>query len=173
MRKLTIEELNRLSVEEFKQTEKKDVVVVLDNIRSLHNVGSILRTCDAFLIDKVYLCGITPKPPHREIRKTAIGAEESVDWRPHADSVALVQSLIAEGYTILSLEQTEGSTLLSEFEVEDTQKYALVLGHEVSGVSQAIVDLSHYALEIPQFGTKHSLNVSIAAGIALYALTVG
>lgn len=171
MRKLKLEELNRLSVEAFKEAEKKPVVVVLDNIRSMHNVGAIFRTSDAFLIEKVFLCGITPKPPHREIRKTAIGAEESVEWESKSDVDALVKELKAADYEVLVLEQAEGSTSLPDFKIDPSKKYALVLGNEVDGVQQSIVDQADLALEIPQFGTKHSLNVSVAAGVALYHLT--
>lgn len=171
MRKLRLEELKRLSVAEYKKAKKRSLVVVLDNIRSMHNVGAILRTADAFRVARVYLCGITPKPPHREIRKTAIGAEDSVDWESHAYSIHVIQALKEAGYEILSLEQTEGSTDLGDFTPVGNQKYALVLGHEVDGVSQTIIDQSDRVLEIPQYGTKHSLNVSVSAGIAMYHIT--
>ncbi len=173
MRKLTIEELNRLSLADFKAADKRPVVVVLDNVRSMHNVGAVLRTADAFCIEKVYLCGITPRPPHREIRKTAIGAEESVDWEYHADILPLAQSLKADGYQLLPLEQAAGSTQLDAFETQTGDQYALIIGHEIEGVQQAVIDLSDTCLEIPQFGTKHSLNVSVAAGIAMHHLTKG
>ncbi|MEO0470340.1 MAG: RNA methyltransferase [Bacteroidota bacterium] len=169
-RKLKLEELGRISVDAFKSAEKRPLVVVLDNVRSMHNVGAILRTSDAFLIQKVYLSGITPAPPHREIRKTAIGAEESVDWEKVDDTVVLVQQLIADGYEILPLEQTEDSISLSDY-VPQGKAIALVVGHEVNGVQQEIIDLAEKTLEIPQFGTKHSLNVSVAAGISLYNLS--
>ncbi|WNJ19900.1 RNA methyltransferase [Pontibacter sp. G13] len=171
MRKLKLEELGRMSVEDFKEAPKRPLIVILDNIRSMHNVGSVLRTADAFAIERVYLCGITPKPPHREIRKTAIGAEESVDWQPHDNAVELVRALKAEGVKIVSVEQTEGSIPLNAFTPESDAKYAMVMGHEVDGVDQEIINLSDASLEIPQFGTKHSLNVSVAAGITMYALS--
>ncbi len=170
-RKLRLEELNRLSLEDFKATQKRSLIVILDNIRSMHNVGAILRSSDAFLIEKVYFCGITPSPPHREIRKTSIGAEESVDWEKHADSLKLITSLKQQGYQILALEQTEGSVSLDTYRLNPDGKYAIILGHEVEGVQQAVIDLVDQVLEIPQYGTKHSLNVSVAAGIVLYVLS--
>ena len=171
MRKLKLEELNRLSVEEFKAEKKKPLIVVLDNVRSMYNVGAVLRSADAFLVEKVYLCGITPTPPHREIRKTAIGAEESVDWEARENSLDLIRELKEKGYRILSIEQTEGSTMLDEFSHND-KPCAVVFGHEVEGVNQEIVNESEAALEIPQYGTKHSLNISVAAGIVMYKLAV-
>lgn len=174
MRKLKLEELGRLSTEDFKEIDKHPIHVLLDNIRSMHNVGSVLRSSDAFKVEKVYLCGITPRPPHREIRKTAIGAEESVDWEFHPDPIALAKDLKAEGYQLLSLEQTDESLDISSFQTDlETGKYVLILGHEVEGVNQELIDLCDHALEIPQFGTKHSLNVSVAAGIALHQLVCG
>lgn len=174
MRKLKLEELGRLSTEAFKEIEKHPIHVLLDNIRSMHNVGSVLRSSDAFKVEKVYLCGITPRPPHREIRKTAIGAEESVNWEFHSDALSLAKSLKTEGYILLSLEQTEESLDISAFRTDLKEgKYVLILGHEVEGVNQDLIDLCDYALEIPQFGTKHSLNVSVAAGIALHQLVCG
>lgn len=171
MRKLKLEELGRMSPDQFKEANKHAVHVLLDNIRSMHNVGSVLRSADAFLVEKVYLCGITPSPPHREIRKTAIGAEESVDWEVHTDAIELAKGLKAQGYTLLALEQTENSLMLPAFEADmEENKYVLILGHEVEGVNQDLINLCDYALEIPQFGTKHSLNVSVATGIALYQL---
>lgn len=171
MRKLRVEEMNRLSVEAFKAEEKKDLVIVLDDIRSMHNVGSVLRTADAFLCKQVILCGITPRPPHREIRKTAIGAEESVDWRYAEKVIEVVTELKAEGYHLLAVEQAEGSTQLPDFEPQSGTKYALIVGHEIDGVKQEVIDLCDQCLEIPQFGTKHSLNVSVATGIAMFHLT--
>lgn len=171
MRKLKLEELGRMSLEEFKEAKKFPVHIILDNIRSMHNVGSVLRSADAFSVEKVYLCGITPKPPHREIRKTAIGAEESVTWEVHTDALALAKELKKQGFSLLALEQTEDSTALPTFKPDlGKNKYVLILGHEVEGVNQELIDLCDYALEIPQFGTKHSLNVSVATGIALYQL---
>lgn len=172
MRKLKLEELNRISPEAYPEAEKNGLILILDNIRSMHNVGSVFRSSDAFRIEAIYLCGITPQPPHREIRKTAIGAEHSVTWHYEADSVALAQRLKEEGYQILSVEQTEGSTELEEFKVDATQKYAIVLGHEVEGVKQEIINLSSASLEIPQYGSKHSLNVSVATGIVLYHFSI-
>ncbi|MEZ4847978.1 MAG: RNA methyltransferase [Bacteroidia bacterium] len=169
MRKLKLEELQRISVDEFKSSEKNPLIVVLDNVRSMYNVGAVLRTADAFLIEKVYLCGITPKPPHREIRKTAIGAEESVDWEARENCVELIYELKQKGYRILSVEQTEKSTNLMDF-THDGRPCAVVFGHEVEGVNQEVVNLSEIAIEIPQFGTKHSLNISVATGIVLYDL---
>ncbi|MEM6347044.1 MAG: RNA methyltransferase [Bacteroidota bacterium] len=169
--KRKLEELNRLSVEAFREAEKRPLVVILDQVRSMHNVGSVFRSADAFRIEKLYLCGITPKPPHREIRKTAIGATESVAWEAAEDALAVCQQLQAEGYQILALEQAHNSVMLPDFETQANQKYAVVVGHEVDGVQQAIVDMADTVLEIPQFGTKHSLNVSVASGVILYALT--
>ena len=171
MRKLRIEELGRISVDEYKEQKKQPLIVVLDNVRSMHNVGAVLRTADAFNVEQVYLCGITPRPPHREIRKTAIGAEESVDWRHAEDAVKLVKKLQKEGYGIHVLEQAEESKPLPEYKKSPLLPAVLVLGHEIDGVNQAILDIADIALEIPQFGTKHSLNVSVAGGIAMYALT--
>ncbi|MFK7971694.1 MAG: RNA methyltransferase [Bacteroidia bacterium] len=171
MRKLKIEELGRISVEDFKAQEKQPLVIIMDNVRSMHNVGAVLRTSDAFNVSKVYLCGITPRPPHREIRKTAIGAEDSVDWMHEEDSVKLCRKLQKEGFHIYVLEQAEGSTPLPDFERPKDQPAALVIGHEIEGVNQKILDIADVALEIPQFGTKHSLNVSVAAGVAMYQLT--
>ncbi len=169
--KRKLEELNRLSVEAFREAEKRPLVVILDQVRSMHNVGSVFRSADAFCIEKLYLCGITPKPPHREIRKTAIGATESVAWEAAEDALEVCQQLQAEGYQILALEQAHNSVMLPDFETQADQKYAVVVGHEVDGVQQAIVDMADTVLEIPQFGTKHSLNVSVASGVILYALT--
>lgn len=168
MRKLRVDELNRLSTEEFEQTAKIPLVVVLDNIRSMHNVGSVFRTGDAFVIEKLYLCGITATPPHKEIRKTAIGASETVTWEYVKDTVSLVNELKHNGYVIVSVEQVENSLSFEKFEPEKGKKYALVLGNEVSGVQQSVVDNSDICLEIPQSGTKHSLNVSVCAGIVLW-----
>lgn len=168
MRKLKLEELGRISVEEFKETEKIPVVVLLDNIRSMHNIGSVFRTADAFLVEKIYLCGITATPPNKEIRKTALGATESVDWEYVEDIHSLIHRLKEEKFTILSIEQTEGSLSLDDFTIDPNQKYALVLGNEVEGVQQTVIDQSDYCIEIPQEGTKHSLNVSVCAGIVIW-----
>ena len=168
MRKLKNEELNRLTVEEYKQTAKTPIVVVLDNIRSLNNIGSVFRTSDGFLISKVYLCGITATPPHKDIHKTALGATESVDWEYFKETIDAVNILKKEGYTIISIEQAESSIFLQDFKVSADKKYALIFGHEVKGVAQNIVDASDYCIEIPQFGTKHSFNISVSAGMVLW-----
>lgn len=168
MRKLKLEELGRISVDEFKKTEKIPVVVILDNIRSMYNVGSVFRTADAFLIDKLYLCGITGTPPGKEIRKTALGATESVDWEHHKEIETLIAKLKEENFVIISVEQAEGSVEFSEFSLDSDKKYAFVFGNEVNGVHQTVIDQSDYCLEITQGGTKHSLNVSVCAGIVLW-----
>jgi len=168
MQKLKITEMNRLSADEFKVQEKSPFVVVLDNVRSLHNVGSVFRTADAFLVGAVYLCGITSTPPHAEIHKTALGAENTVDWEYHADTHQLVKKLQDEGYTVFAIEQTQGSTMLSDLVLDKSGKYAVVLGNEVKGVQQSVVDMCNGCIEIPQFGTKHSLNVSVTGGIIIW-----
>ncbi len=166
--KITLDALNRLSTEAFIEAGKNPIVVILDDVRSMNNVGSVFRSGDAFLIEKLYLCGITPTPPHREIRKTALGAEESVSWEYSAEILPLIQRLKQEGYIIASVEQTDGGIFLNEFIPERSPKIAIVLGNEVDGVSQSVVDASDIILEIPQQGTKHSLNISVAAGIVIY-----
>lgn len=168
MRVKKITELNRLSLEEFKGREKMPLVVVMDNIRSLNNVGSVFRTSDAFLVEAIYLCGITATPPNAEIHKTALGAENSVDWLYFEDTRDAVRKLKKEGYTLCAIEQAERSILLGDIEIDDTKKYAVVLGNEVKGVSQDVVDLCDCCIEIPQYGTKHSLNVSVAAGLVVW-----
>ena len=170
MRKLKITELNRISVEEFKEAEKLPLVVVLDNIRSLHNIGSVFRTSDAFRIECIYLCGITATPPHPEMHKTALGAEFTVDWKYVDNSVEAVDNLKSEGYIVYSVEQAEGSVMLDELVLDKTKKYAVVMGNEVKGVQQEVIDHSHGCIEIPQYGTKHSLNVSVTAGIVIWDL---
>lgn len=169
-RKLSMEELGRLSVQEFKESDKLPVVVVLDNVRSLHNVGSAFRTCDAFRIAKLYLTGITGTPPHREIHKAALGATESVPWEYVEHTVALIQQLRKEGFEILAVEQTTNSLPLQNFAVDKTKKYCLIFGNEVDGVSNEAITLAHASLEIPQSGTKHSLNISVCTGIVLWHL---
>jgi 23S rRNA (guanosine2251-2'-O)-methyltransferase len=169
-RKLKLQELNRSSVEEFKATDKLPIIVVLDNIRSLSNVGSIFRCSDSFGIDAIYLCGITPRPPHREITKTAIGATLSVDWKYFERTEDAVAELRGNGHQIVSIEQTESTEKLGS-KIFTSGKYAIVMGNEVEGVQQAIVDLSDYCLEIDQFGTKHSLNVSVCTGIVLFEIS--
>lgn len=170
MRKLSMDELGRKSVDAFRKSEKIPVTVILDNVRSMHNVGSIFRTADAFLIEKIWLCGYTPQPPHRDINKTALGATETVSWEYAADALPVVQLLKEEGYYLASVEQTEGSTNLSDFLLPGNQPLAVVFGNEVEGVQDAILTLSEAAIEIPQMGMKHSLNVSVAAGIVLFRL---
>ncbi len=170
MRKLKITELNRLSPEEFKQSKKTPITVVLDNIRSLHNVGSVFRTADAFLIEAIYLCGITSTPPHAEIHKTALGAEDSVKWEYAKDITEVLHRLKEQNYTICAVEQAEGSTSLSDFKIKKSQKTAIVFGNEVKGVQQKVIDLCDACIEIPQYGTKHSFNISVSAGIVIWEL---
>ena len=167
-RKLLNIELGRVSVEEYKEPPDSGIVVVLDNIRSAHNVGSAFRTADSFKIDKVWLCGICAVPPSAEIHKSALGAENSVAWEHTDDTMEAVRRLKDEGYTIVSAEQTMDSVMLDTFIPEKGRKYAVVFGNEVSGVSQEVVDASDFALEIPQYGTKHSLNVSVSIGVILW-----
>lgn len=162
-------ELNRLSTEEFREAEKHPIVVVLDNVRSLLNVGSVFRTSDAFLIQELHLCGLTAPPPHREMNKTALGATDSVKWKHFENTVDSVSQLRDEGYTRLALEQTENSVPLQDYNFEKGQKLALIFGNEVKGVSNEVLKLCDGILEIPQMGTKHSLNISVSAGIALWA----
>jgi len=168
MRKLKNSELNRLNVDQFKASDKIPLIVILDNIRSLNNIGSVFRTSDAFLIKKIYLCGITARPPHKEIHKTALGATESVDWEYVENTEELIKALQEEKVTVLAIEQAEESTSLEEFMPVSGESYAVILGNEVKGVSQNAVDLSDYCIEIPQFGTKHSLNISVSCGIVLW-----
>lgn len=169
-RKLKITELNRMSAEEFKEAEKLPLVVVLDNIRSLHNIGSVFRTSDAFRIQCIYLCGITATPPHPEMHKTALGAEFTVEWKHVDNTVEAVDNLKAEGYVVYAVEQAEGSIMLDELTLEKGKKYAVVMGNEVKGVQQEVIDHSDGCIEIPQYGTKHSLNVSVTAGIVIWDL---
>lgn len=168
MRKRKITELNRISTEEFKQTAKIPLVVVLDNIRSLNNIGSVFRTSDAFVVESIFLCGITAVPPHAEIHKTALGAEDSVDWRYFEKTEDAVSSLKEQGAEVFAIEQVHNSTKLDELRLDRAKKYAVVLGNEVKGVQQSVVDICDGAIEIPQHGTKHSLNVSISAGIVIW-----
>lgn len=171
MRKLSLKELNRLSVEDFKARPKASIVLVLDNVRSALNVGSAFRTADAFALEKIFLCGITASPPHREILKTAIGATESVNWSYHRDVVQIAKSLKEEGYNLLAVEQAAGSSLLHQTTFTRGQKYALVFGNEVSGVTDALMGLVDGCIEVPQFGTKHSLNISVCLGIVIWELS--
>jgi 23S rRNA (guanosine2251-2'-O)-methyltransferase len=170
MRKLSMEELGRKTVKTFRESEKIPVTVILDNVRSMHNVGSIFRTADAFLIEKIWLCGYTPQPPHRDINKTALGATETVAWEYAPDAFDVVELLKARGFYIAAVEQAEGSTNLSDFLLPDNQPLAVVFGNEVEGVQDSILAISNAAIEIPQMGMKHSLNVSVAAGIVLFRL---
>ncbi len=170
MRKLTLKELNRISVEAFRQKEKIPVIIVLDNVRSGLNVGSAFRTADAFALAGIYLCGITAQPPHREILKTAIGATEAVHWKYFDKTEEAVVALKEEGFRIVAIEQAEGSTMLQDFEVAPQEKLALVFGNEVKGVGEPTMALADTCLEIPQFGTKHSLNVSVSLGIVVWEI---
>lgn len=167
-RKLKVTEMNRLNVDEFKEAEKLPLIVVLDNVRSTYNVGSVFRTCDAFRVEMLCLCGITACPPNIEIHKTALGAEDSVEWTHFDSTMDCVDYLKKEGYTVLSIEQCEGSTLLHKFEIDKTKKYAIVMGNEVKGVQQEVVNASDGCIEIPQFGTKHSMNVSVTTGMIIW-----
>ncbi|MCD8421367.1 RNA methyltransferase [Tenacibaculum finnmarkense genomovar ulcerans] len=170
MRKLKNSELGRITVNEFKETEKTPIIVILDNIRSLNNVGSVFRTSDAFLIEKIYLCGITATPPNKEIHKTALGATESVAWEHVENTIDLVEKLKKDNIKILAIEQAENSTMLNDFAPEPNQKYAVVMGNEVKGVQQEVVSASDFCIEIPQLGTKHSLNISVTTGIVIWDL---
>ncbi len=168
MRKLKNEELDRLDVEAFKGAEKTPIQIVLDNIRSLNNIGSVFRTADAFRIEKVYLCGITAKPPHKDIRKTALGATESVAWEYHESTLELIESLNQNGHTTIAIEQVENAAMLHEFDLETSKNYVLVFGNEVKGVSQEVINHCEIVIEIPQFGTKHSLNISVSVGVVVW-----
>lgn len=168
MRKLKNSELDRLSVDEFKSTEKTPIIVVLDNIRSLNNIGSVFRTCDAFLVKKIYLCGITATPPHKDIHKTALGSTDTVDWEYVENTLELIQQLKSDRVVVASIEQAEQSVMLNDFTPEPDTTYALVFGNEVKGVAQNVVSASDLILEIPQFGTKHSLNISVSCGLVVW-----
>ncbi|WCT14657.1 RNA methyltransferase [Mucilaginibacter jinjuensis] len=168
MRKLKLDELNRPSVSEFKAQDKLPVAVVMDNVRSMHNVGSIFRTSDGFAVEQIVLCGITAQPPHREIEKTALGATQSIDWSFEESTVTAVEKLREQGYTIIAVEQAENSIMLNTFEPEQDKKYALIFGNEVNGVSDDVMALIDHCIEIPQFGTKHSFNIVVSAGIVLW-----
>lgn len=170
-KKLSLEELDRLEPEAFHAAPKLELVVVLDNVRSMHNVGAVFRTSDAFRIKEILLCGFTPLPPHRDIRKVAIGATETVSWRHETSALDAISELQAQGFHLISIEQTEQSVSLAEFMPDPKGKYAVVFGNEVDGVNQEIVDKSDTCIEIAQFGTKHSLNVSVCAGIVLWSLS--
>ncbi len=170
MRKLSMDELGRKSIEEFKQARKRPVIAVLDNIRSMHNVGSVFRTADAFLIEGIFLCGYTPQPPHRDINKTALGAAETVDWMFFSTTTEAVQELKTRGYKVYAIEQTEGSISLEKFKFSKSEKIAVVFGNEVVGVNDEVLQLVDGSIEIPQSGMKHSLNISVAAGIVLWEI---
>ncbi len=168
LRKLILDELNRATVEEFKAQQKLPIAVVLDNVRSMHNIGSIFRTSDGFAVEQIYLCGITAQPPHREIEKTALGATQSIDWTYYADTTDAIKQLRADGYQIIAIEQAENSTMLNTFIPDKNVKYALIFGNEVNGVSDEVMQLIDTCIEIPQFGTKHSFNIVVSAGIVLW-----
>ena len=170
MRKLKNSELERKSVNEYKKADKLPVIIVLDNVRSMNNIGSVFRTADAFLVKAVHICGITAKPPHKDIHKTALGATESVPWRYYETTTEAISQLKKEGYIIISVEQAEEAVPLGDFATKKDGKYAVIFGNEVRGVAQEIVDLSDYCIEIPQFGTKHSFNISVSAGIVLWEI---
>lgn len=171
MRKLENRELNRIDVEAFKKADKLPVIVILDNIRSLNNIGSVFRTSDAFLLDSIYLCGITATPPHKEIHKTALGAEDSMHWEYFETTEEAVEKARANNYTIFSVEQAENALMLDETDLKAFGNIALIFGNEVRGVQQSIVDLSDNCIEIPQFGTKHSLNISVSAGVVMWEVS--
>lgn len=168
MKKKTVIELHRIGVDEFRLAEKIPLIVVLDDVRSLNNIGSVFRTSDAFLVEHIYLCGITATPPSPEIHKTALGAEDSVEWSHEPDVLALVRRLKSEGVTVCAVEQVHHSVMLDHFHAEPSRRYAIVLGNEVKGVAQSVVDEADVCIEIPQHGTKHSLNISISAGIVIW-----
>ena len=172
MRKLKNNELGRISVDEFKSIQKTPLIIVLDNVRSLNNIGSVFRTSDAFLIEKIYLCGICATPPNKDIHKTALGATESVEWEYVEDTLELVEKLKAETVKVLAIEQAENSTKLDTFYPEKDTKYAIVMGNEVKGVQQEVVNASDFCIEIPQLGTKHSLNISVTTGVVIWDLFV-
>jgi len=168
MRKLKNEELNRLSVEDYKSSSKANLILILDNIRSLNNIGSVFRTADAFRIQKIYLCGITAQPPHRDIQKTALGATDSVEWVYDKETLNVVEKLKQNGIKILSIEQADKSCMLQDYTFNPDETYAMIFGNEVKGVQQAVIDQSDVVLEIPQFGTKHSVNISVSVGICCW-----
>lgn len=170
MRKLANEELERKNINEFKEAQKTPIIVILDDIRSLHNIGSVFRTSDAFLLEKIYLCGITATPPNKEIHKTALGATDTVAWEYAKDVLEVIKKLKDENIKIYSVEQTENSIMLNDFQVETNDRYALIFGNEVKGVSQEAINLSDGVIEIPQLGSKHSLNISVSAGIVIWDL---
>lgn len=171
MRKLLNSELGRKSIDQFREAGKSPFIIVLDNIRSQSNIGSVFRTADAFLVEAIYLCGITAQPPHREIQKTALGATESVAWKYFGTTMEAVLELKQKGYTLIAVEQADGAVALQDLKIENEKKYALIFGHEINGVAQDIIDICDFCTEIPQFGTKHSFNISVSAGIVLWELS--
>ncbi len=168
MRKLKTEELGRVGIEDFKKQDKLPIAVILDNVRSMHNIGSVFRTSDGFAIEKIYLCGITAQPPHREIEKTALGATQSIEWIYSPDITGLLRELKEASYTIIAIEQANNSVMLNDFQPRTSEKYALIFGNEVNGVSEEAMQLIDNCIEIPQFGTKHSFNIVVSAGIVLW-----
>jgi len=168
VQKLKLEELNRIDVETFKKVEKIPLIVILDNLRSMHNVGATFRTADAFLVQEIILCGITPRPPHREIHKAALGATESVDWSYESDINTAIRDLKSRGFEIIGIEQTTGSRMITDFTIDPAKKYAVILGNEVEGISDEALPHIDSFIEIPQLGTKHSLNVSVCGGIVMW-----
>lgn len=170
IRKLSVTELDRLTPEEYREARKTPLVVVLDNVRSMHNIGSVFRTCDAFRAEAVYLCGISSTPPHPEIHKSALGAEDTVSWKYYADTLDAVAGLRSEGYRVYAVELAEGSIKLPELSIPVDERVAVVLGHEVKGVQQSVIDVCDACIEIPQLGTKHSLNVSVTGGIIIWEI---
>jgi 23S rRNA (guanosine2251-2'-O)-methyltransferase len=170
MQKLKNEELNRKSVEQFKKAKKHPFIIVLDNVRSLNNIGSVFRTADGFLVEAVYLCGITAVPPHKDINKTALGSTDSVNWKYFKNTIDAIEQLKKENYKIISIEQTDESIMLNNFNIKQNEKYALIFGHEIKGVEQSVINESDISIEIPQFGTKHSFNISVSVGIVLWDL---
>ncbi len=170
MRKLKLDELNRQTITEFKSGKKMPIVVVLDNIRSMHNIGSVFRTADCFALEEICLCGITAQPPHREIEKTALGATQSINWRYFSNTIDAITELRSKNYLIIAVEQAENSIMLNDFSINNEAKYALIFGNEVNGVSEDVMQNLDACIEIPQFGTKHSFNIVISAGIVLWDL---
>ncbi len=170
MRKLANEELKRLSINEFKSAKKVPISVILDNVRSLNNIGSVFRTCDAFRIENIFLCGITARPPHKDIHKTALGATESVSWDYYDETITVAKKLKAQNYILVSAEQTDSSISLQDLKLDNKMRYAIIFGHEVKGIDQTLINMSDFCIEIPQFGTKHSLNISVSVGIVLWEM---
>ena len=168
MRKLKITELNRLTIDQYRNCVKTPLVVVLDNVRSMYNIGSVFRTADSFRLESIYLCGLTAVPPHPEIHKTALGAEETVEWHYYKDTLEAIRWLKQNEYMLYAVEQAEGSISLNDVSLDSTKRYALILGHEVKGIQQSVLDECDCCVEIPQYGTKHSLNVAVAGGIVLW-----